>query len=143
MTAGVLGQRDGANFIEHLLAVGGPPLVTRDDPPARRALDADTGDLAAPGILRPEIDSFDFRSSFGHLHPDGDDIAVAEPGRFVMRVVVGTDAFVLDDGPSTRHRHAAGGVERPEVRLGDTRGGVIARYQIVAREEVELLGLLS
>ncbi len=97
------GRGDRARFFENRHVIGGSPLVTRFDGATFRHRDFRANDTPVPACLGPEIDAMNalvgrFRLQF---EAHGYDIAVAEPGRFLVEVV-----GRLADG-AANHRPAA------------------------------------
>src|SRR5262249_19074290 len=99
-------------------------------------------DAAGAFVLRPEIDALDTLDFFLDLYPFGNDVAVAEPGRFLVDVVLRAALLGRFHGPGARDRHARRGVQRPEVRLGDSGGDVVTADQLLADEEIDIFPLL-
>src|SRR5262249_24543873 len=128
-------------LVEDLHVIGRPPLIARGDPSVvplgLRVAYFHAGDHPVPGGLRPEIDTLDPLNFVLDLDALGDHVAVTKPGGFLVDVVVGL-LGVLVHRPGAGERYAAGGIQRPEIRLGRVLTRVIARRKLLADQEVDM-----
>ena len=72
-----------------------------------------------PGAFRPEIDAGDALDLVLQLDPLGNYVAVAEPDRFLVGMVLGFAGFGRLHRPGPGQGHTAGSAQRPKIGLGD------------------------
>src|SRR5262249_40347219 len=92
--------------------------------------------LAVALGFRPKIDALDALDLGGQFEPLGDDVAVAEPGGFLVRMILRAPLDERLQRPGARHADSSY-LQRPKDRLGVFRIGEITADQLVPGKEID------
>ena len=135
-------ELDLARLVHDFVAVGGAPFVVRRHPGAVLVVVALAGaradDAAGVGVLGPEIDALDALDFSLQFHALGDDVAVGEPGRLLVRMIDRAARLGGQHRPAARDLPAVGGLQRPEIGFVEVAAKLVDRRLVLVHAKLDV-----